>query len=405
MSDATVSPRALVAAGTGLIAVTYGMIRFGYGLHLPMLTAEFSLSSGLAGAIAAGSFVAYCVAALVAQRVLVSTSARPVLWGAAAVAAAGSVLVAVSWSAGVLAVGVLLSGSAAGAASPALVTAVGRTLPARWEARAQGIVNAGTGLGVAAGALIVLAAPQAWRLAWVVSAVAALVTAAIADRSTRWSSEPDAGGDPLRGAAATSLWPLVGLLRRPVLAAAIAGAGSAAVWTFGRDLLTTTGGLPERTTALVWCVLGAAAVLGASSGAAVQRWGLRRAWTCTVVISAAGTALLAAAASSAVLAAVAGALFGGAYTALTGVLIAWATELHPHAAGRATAVLFIALTAGQALGAVGTGVLITSLGGPGAFMVSAALLACAAALSAPRPGRSPRPTRRSPRGSARPASS
>lgn len=132
----------------------------------------------MAGLIAAGSFVAYCLAALVAQRVLVGGSARPVLRGTAAVAAAGSGLVAVSWSADVLAVGVLVSGSAAGAASPVLVTAVASSVPQRFEARVQGIVNAGTGLGVVAGGLFVLGAPQAWRAVWVIAAVAAVVTAA-----------------------------------------------------------------------------------------------------------------------------------------------------------------------------------------------------------------------------------
>lgn len=373
---ATVSPRVLVAAGTGLIAVVYGLVRFGYGLYLPVLSAEFSLSSSLAGTIAAGSFVAYCVAALAAQRALVSTGARPVLWGAAALAAVGSVLVAASWSAGVLAVGVLVSGSAAGAASPALVTAVASTVPARWEARAQGVVNAGTGLGVVAGGLVVLAAPQAWRTAWVAAAVAAIVTAALADRATRWPVGPPAA----TGAPVAALRPLVVALGRPVLAAALAGAGSAAVWTFGRDLLTTTGALPERTTALLWCVLGAAAVLGAFSGEVVRRFGLRRAWAATVLATAAGTALLAGGASQAIVAGCAGALFGGAYTALTGVLIAWAGALRPGAAGRATAVLFVALTAGQAIGAVGTGALLPLLGGPGAFLAAAAITACAAAI-------------------------
>lgn len=371
-------PRVLVVAGgTGLVAVTYGMIRFGYGLYLPVLSAEFALSSATAGTIAAGSFVAYCLAALVAQRVLVSGSARMVLWGAAVVGAAGSGLVAVSWSAGVLAVGVLVSGSAAGAASPAMVTAVGCSVPARSQARAQGIVNAGTGLGVIAGGLFVLGAPQAWRAAWVLSAVAAVVTAATVDRVTRW---PDQTGAALGTPSSAGLLPLVSSLRRPVIAATAAGAGSAAVWTFGRDLLAT-GGLSERTTAVLWCLLGAGAILGAGSGEAVRRWGLRRAWVASALATAAGTTLLALQASHMVTAGLAGALFGGAYTALSGVLIAWAGALRPDVAGRGTAVLFLALTAGQALGAVGTGTLITLVGGPGAFLVATALLACAAGIA------------------------
>lgn len=384
------STRVLLVAGTGLIAVTYGMIRFGYGLYLPVLTEQFALTAGTAGTIAAGSFAAYCLAALIAQRVLVGGSARAVLWGAAAVGAAGSGLVAVSWSAGVLAVGVLVSGSAAGAASPALVTAVACSVPQSSEARAQGIVNAGTGLGVVAGGLFVLGAPQAWRAAWVLSALAAVATAAAVDRATRW---PNQTGAAPGTSSSSGLLPLVSSLRRPVIAATAAGAGSAAVWTFGRDLLASTGGLPERTSAVLWCVLGAGAILGAGSGEAVRRWGLRPAWVVSAVATAAGTALLAVEASHAVTAGLAGALFGGAYTALSGVLIAWAGALRPDAAGRGTAVLFLALTAGQALGAVGTGMLVTLVSAPGAFLVAAALLVCAAAIAPDPRGATPGPRR------------
>lgn len=131
---------------------------------------------------------------------------------------------------------------------------------------------------------------------------------------------------------------------------------------------------------MLWCLLGAGAVLGAVSGD-VRRWGLGRAWVVTALATAAGTALFAVAASHAVTAELAGALFGGAYTALSGVLIAWAGGLRPDAVGRGTAVLFVALTTGQALGALGTGMLITRIGGPGAFLAAAALLMCAAAIA------------------------
>jgi predicted MFS family arabinose efflux permease len=172
---------------------------------------------------------------------------------------------------------------------------------------------------------------------------------------------------------------------RPVVAAAVAGTGSAAVWTFGRDLITDTGGLPERTTAALWCLLGAAAVLGALSGDAVRLLGLRRAWVLTATLTATGTAVLALAPGQALTAAAAGAVFGGAYTALSGVLIAWASALRPEAAGQATATVFIALTAGQALGALATGALAGRVGAPAAFWACAALLLAAAGV---RPAKS-----------------
>jgi predicted MFS family arabinose efflux permease len=167
---------------------------------------------------------------------------------------------------------------------------------------------------------------------------------------------------------------------RPVLAAAFAGTGSAAVLTFGRELITSTGGLSERTTAALWCLLGVAAVLGALSGDAVRFLGLRRAWALTAMLSAAGTAVLALAPGQPVVAAVAGAVFGGSYTALSGVLIAWASALRPHAAGQTTATLFIALTAGQALGALATGALSDLTGARAAFAICAALILVAGAV-------------------------
>jgi predicted MFS family arabinose efflux permease len=370
LHPAAPAPGRLVAAGTGLIAVTYGVVRYGYGLQLPALTSELGLSSATAGAIAAGSFAAYCVAALGAQRVLARRSPRAVVWAAAVLAAAGAVLVGLSWSSASLAAGVLVAGSAAGAASPALVAAVGSTVDGRRAGRAQAVVNSGTGVGVALVGAATLVAPDVWRPAWFCAALGAVVTAALVDRSARWPTAPEAS-PASRGAGGRSLG-------RAGVAAAVAGIGSAAVWTFGRDLVTVTGGLPGRTTAALWCLLGVAAVLGALSGDAVRVLGLRGAWVVTAVATAAGTAALALAPGSVPVVAVAGALFGGAYTALSGALIAWGTVLRPHAAGRATAAFFVALTAGQAVGALATGGLSDVVGPQAAFWVGAALLLVAA---------------------------
>src|SRR5690606_7561569 len=232
------SPGRLVAAGTGLIAVTYGVVRYGYGLQLPALTHELGLSSALAGAIAAGSFAAYCAAAPWAPRAMARRSPRAVGRVPAALAASGALRAGASWSAWSLAAGRPVAGSAAVAASPALVAAVASTVDARRAGRAQAVVNAGTGVGVALVGAAALAAPDAWRPVWFGAAAGALVTAAVVDRSARWPSGPegspptDDAGPPGRQAVARPRGPFV----RAGVAAAVAGVGSAAVWTFGRDL-------------------------------------------------------------------------------------------------------------------------------------------------------------------------
>lgn len=383
----TPSTHGLVAAGAAMIAVTYGWIRFGYGLYLPQLETEFSLSSQLAGLIGSASFVAYCAAALTARSLIGRCGARRVLWLAAGLGTVGAIVVAAAWSATVLAFGVLVAGSAAGAASPALVVALAATVPQRSAARAQAIVNGGTGAGVVVAGIAALLIPATWRLVWVAAAIAVLIAAAAVDRQTRWP--PPTPTAAASGTENEDLHTPPAPLRRPVLAATLAGIGSAAMWTFGRDLLTNTGGLPERTTAALWVLLGVAAVGGALSGDIIRLVGLRRSWVLTAALSAIGTAVFSLAAPHVLLAGMAGALFGCAYTALSGVLIAWANALRPQLVGATTATLFIALAAGQALGSTLTGAVAGQLGPIKSFLLCAGLLLAAAAILPPQHQQNP----------------
>ncbi|WP_138733646.1 MFS transporter [Modestobacter excelsi] len=391
----------LVPAGLAVIAVTYGLARYGFGLYLPQLRSEFGITSSTAGSIAAGSYLAYCLTALLAQRWVGRERPRAALWLAGGTAALGSAVVAAASSTVVLAVGVLVAGSGAGAATPALVAAVTATVRPAVESRAQAVVNSGTGAGVVAGGLLVLSMPGHWRWAWAGFAVLALAATRAADRRTAWPSAvrcedavrwedaarcEDAARAPLRR------------LTRPLVAAVLGGAGGAGVWTFGRELLTGDGALSDGVTGLLWCALGAAGLAGGLSGDVVARAGLRRAWAGAVTVAAAAVLLLAAAPGSPVPAGLALAGFGFAFVVLSGVLLAWGAHRVPAAAPQAAAVLFVGLTVGQAAGALVLGAVADTAGTPASFAGAAGLLLVAATAAEPRsrhpalapPGGSPR---------------
>ena len=355
-----------------VIAVTYGLARYGYGLYLPHFRAAFDLSAGVAGAIAAGSYLGYCVAAVLAGRLVGGGRARLALWAAGGSAALGSLLVAAAWNGSSLAVGALIAGSGAGAATPALVAAVAGTVPQPDQPRAQGVVNSGTGAGVVGGGLLVLSVPEVWRWSWAGFALAALLVTAEADRRSRWQPLPE------HPDAREAVRSQVGQLARPLAAALLAGAGCAGVWTFARDLLTADGGMAPAVTGLLWCLLGAAGLLGGLSGLLVARVGLRAAWIGTVLAAAAGTALLGVLPGAVVPAALALAVFGCAFVALSGVLLAWGAERVPAAAAGAAALLFIGLTVGQAVGALVLGLVGQAAGTPVAFVAAAVVLVLSA---------------------------
>jgi predicted MFS family arabinose efflux permease len=359
------SGRALVVGGTVLIAGTYGLARYGYGLFLPTFQAEFALTATVSGLLATGAFGSYCAAALLSGRLVGAGRARAAAALAGALAAGGCVAVAAAQTPLALGISLLVAGSGAGLASPALVALVDRAVPAPARPRAQTVVNAGTGLGVLVSGPFALLGH--WRVAWLCFAAFTAVATVATLRAAPLSPGTTRAADPLGSTARR--------LRPAVLAALLAGLGSAAVWTFGRSLVVDAGGLGSFGSSMFWVVLGAAGITGAVAGDAVERWDVPRAWAAFALALAGSTLGLAAAPGVPVVAFAGAAAFGGGYVALSGVLIAWGSRLVPDAPGSANAVLFLTLAAGQALGALLLGGVADLTSPASAFVVAAALVA------------------------------
>src|SRR3978361_719767 len=84
----------LVAAGTALIAGTYGLVRLAYGLFLSDIQVSLGLTSAQAGWVSSGASVVYCIGALVGlmadrrPRLLVLAAVGTAALGAAGMALA-----------------------------------------------------------------------------------------------------------------------------------------------------------------------------------------------------------------------------------------------------------------------------------------------------------------------------
>lgn len=373
----------LTAVGMSLIAVCYGLARFAYGLFVPSFRAEFGLDATAVGAVASGSYVGYCVAVVLATAATTRWGARAVGIAAGTTAAAGTGLVALAPSTPVLVVGVVLAGSSTGLASPPMARAVARHVAPRLEPRAQTVVNAGTGLGVlVSGPVALLAAGEHWRWAWgAFSLVAVVVTVWLAVTVPAGSAPvPESAGRAHRTA-----WTPPGS-GRLLTAAGIMGLGSAAVWTYGRDLVTAAG-LGDLTASVMWIVLGAAGLLGAFAGDLTVRLGPARSWSAAMLLLAAATAALALTPGTVAVALGAAAVFGAVYIAASGFLLLWGTRTYPDRPVRGVGAAFLLIALGQAVGAPVLGLVADTVGTPGAFAVAAGI-AVLGALVRPRRERS-----------------
>ncbi len=252
-------------------------------------------------------------------------------------------------------------------------------------------MNSGTGPGlVAAGVLALVLLPD-WRTAWAAAGVVTLLVGAVVflaagrrapdARSTPAAAQRSALQRPavrrpaLRAALPGRSW--FGAQVVPVVVALLFGAGSAAVWTYGRSALVGAG-VPSGLTVVAWIALG----VGGASVAVTARWtsGLpaARLWLLTTTLAAVAVLTLGLLPHVVGAALVACALFGWGYTAATGALIAWTTEIDQGHAAAGTALLFVVLVAGQALGAAAAGVLVGPAGTATTFTAAAAVVAVAA---------------------------
>ncbi|WP_369798773.1 MFS transporter [Dermacoccus sp. PE3] len=268
-------------------------------------------------------------------------------------------------------------------ASPPLAHVVAHTVRAQIRDRTQTVINAGTGVGVAIVGPIALITHEHWRTAWIVFAViCALVTIWAACAVPSGPTNRFRTGRPDAVFPRPLLPPGSGRL---VTAAALMGAGSSAIWTFGRDVLITAGGMSESASSIAWIVLGVFVVLGAAAGD-LSRLGIRASWTATMLIMATATALLAAYPGIPAVAWPASAAFGAAYIALTGLLLIWGTKVYHQAPAAGVGSAFLIIALGQAAGAPVIGILSENTEPLIAFMAAAAIAALGALIRPAAPG-------------------
>ncbi|MDB6427169.1 MFS transporter [Curtobacterium sp. 20TX0008] len=383
----------LLASGLGLVAATYGLVRLAFGLFLPDVQRDLGFGADVGGAVSSGASVLYCTGAVVGF-LLADRAARELVVVAALTAGLGAITTAASATTLVFGVAAVVASTGAGLASPAMVQLVAGRLDGAARDRAQAVVNSGTGPGlVAAGVLALVLLPD-WRTAWAAAGVVTLLVGAVVFLAAGRGA-PDARSAPAQSSALRHPAVRRSAPRRPALHAALPGrswfgaqvvpvvvallfgAGSAVVWTYGRSALVGAG-VPSGLTVVAWIALG----VGGASVAVTARWtsGLpaARLWLLTTTLAAVAVLTLGLLPHVVGAALVACALFGWGYTAATGALIAWTTEIDQDHAAAGTALLFVVLVAGQALGAAAAGVLVGPAGTATTFTAAAAVVAVAA---------------------------
>lgn len=361
------SPGALALTGFSLIAVTYGMARFSWGLMLPAISADIPFSPKQAGLLSACSFVAYCLTVLTAAALADRYGARLTALLAALCATAGLLLLAVASSPWLLAAGLFIAGMSSGLASPALAAAVSRRIDAADQQRINTLINAGTSAGIILTVVILSVLPGGWRAGCLLFALLSLACVLPVVRVL----SGDAAGD----AATASRWYqrlYRHAMRRLIVIALVSGLASAAWWSFGSALLRQHVGVDAESARLLWLIAGGAGIVGAATGPVAARIGLNAVYRLSLCGMALPLLVLAFSKGDSAGLLVAVACCGAGYVTLSGVLLVWGARATAEAPATGVGILFFMLAVGQVVGSLLFGQLYATLGAVMALMLFAA---------------------------------
>ncbi|MBW6390085.1 MFS transporter [Billgrantia antri] len=362
----------MAALGSGVIAITYGLARFVFGLFLPSMRDELAISATMAGVIGALPFLSFVFAILAAPWVTRRLGVRRAGVAAAGLAGIGLLTIAQAPSALLLAAGVLICGISTGLSSPVMVQAVFRVVPPELRGRVNATINAGTSLGIALAMPAVLLWAEAWRSAYTGFAVLAALAALSAlcylprDEQRMSLSRPRLLAMPVSRAQ----W--LGIARLSGLAVCM-GCVSAAYWVFAPDAVINAGGLTPSNTAWMWLAVGLGGLTGAGAGDLISRFGPAASHAGSLTVMSASLALLAIDPGNFAFAMTSAALFGAGYMMLTGFYLVRSTQIMTEAPAFAPVLPLLATSVGQVAGSPLAGWLVGSEGHVITFLLFAVL--------------------------------
>ena len=343
----------IVLPGLAMIAVTYGLARFGYGLLLPDISSSLDMSPKISGFIGSSSYFAYCVAITLSILFIPKLGPRPSIMAAGISAFVGMLLIALSTNQIVLAAGVLFAGASTGFGSPAYGEVVTQKIRNPLQDQANTWINAGTGFGIMVSGPIVLLFSGHWQMVYflfALIALAVLIWNFVNIPEVQRNEENQNKFFFKKADIKKSIF--------LVIASLIMGVSTAIYWTFAKDFISNGGDLSHLTTSIFWILIGLSGIAGGVAGNIIEKLGLVKAYRFTVLVIFLSIITLACFHSEAIPVYISALFFGSSYVFFTGVLLVWGVRLHPQQSSLGIGLPFLTLAFGQIIGSAIAGSLI-----------------------------------------------
>lgn len=339
-----------------MIAVTYGLARFAFGLLLPDISKDLNLDSGVMGLISSATYIAYCLAIAISTYYSNQKDPKIFVILAGLTSILGIFTIAVSNEAFLLFTGVFIAGMSTGFGSPAYGEIVQNNINITAQNKANTWINAGTGFGIAVSGPIAYIWSGDWRVVYLIFGIMAIIVLIMNYVSISKFSKL-----PKKHEYKSSPYSLKTLFKNSIninIAAVILGCSSAIYWTFSKDYISLVPSNSEFITSSFWILVGVSGIIGGFSGGLINRFPIKFLYIAVVSMMALSILSLNINNANLFIIYLSALLFGGSYVFLTGILMIWGIKVFNKAPSLGIGIPFFTLAFGQIIGAMVSGNLI-----------------------------------------------
>jgi len=338
-----------------MTSVTYGFGRYAYGLFLPSLRSEFGASTLQLSLIASANAGTYLISTLIASAYAIYFRPTYMMVSSCILTVTGLAIAGFSTTFDVAAFGIIVSGVGGGVLSPALFEAIESWLPEEWKVRAIGAVSAGATPGMIITALVAYFSLDYWRQAWLAMAAVGIFVLLVGFALLPKNKIGKRGEKPTLPLSFSMF-----MTRRNIglyIALFVYGVIFSVYLTFSVDLVTTLGALSAPKDRLFWFLLGLTGLPAIFNGYFISKIGYGKFLKVVFVLCAFSYGILALAASSLPFILISAMLFGYASIAIGSGLLVWSIGIFKERPSIGSGVVFFLFSIATILGPILSSVL------------------------------------------------